>query len=126
MTLLNPARSAYARPEAVARTPRSLEYDLLARTTQRLGAAWAKRRDDFPGLATALDANVRLWTILAADVAEPTNELPQNLRAQLFYLYEFTAEHTRNVLSAGASVEVLIDINTAVMRGLRGDGGGGA
>ena len=35
-----------------------------------------------------------------------------------------SAGHTRSVLDGRASVEVLVDINTAVMRGLRGDGGG--
>ncbi|MDO9525518.1 MAG: flagellar biosynthesis regulator FlaF, partial [Gemmobacter sp.] len=57
---------------------------------------------------------------LAADVAETDNGLPGPLRAQLFYLYEFASEHSRKVLSGSASVEVLVDINTAVMRGLRG------
>lgn len=105
------------------RTPRAQEYDLLARCTQKLSMAWMRRKEDFPMLATALTENLRLWSALAADVAEKGNGLPPPLRAQLFYLYEFTAGHTRSVLDGRASVEVLIDINTAVMRGLRGDGG---
>ena len=55
------------------------------------------------------------------DVAEPTNLLPQPLRAQIFYLAEFTMHHSAKVLKGDASVAPLIDINTAVMRGLRGD-----
>lgn len=117
------ARSAYARPEAPARTPRSIEYDLLARITQRLSAAWTRKADDFPAFVEALAANLRLWSTLAADVAGSQNGLPAPLRAQLFYLYQFTTEHSRSVLDGRASVEVLIDINTAVMRGLRGDRG---
>jgi flagellar protein FlaF len=42
----------------------------------------------------------------------------------LFYLYEFTVHHSRAVLDGRGSVGVLADINTAVMRGLRGQGGG--
>ncbi|MFN6978293.1 MAG: flagellar biosynthesis regulator FlaF [Gemmobacter sp.] len=42
------------------------------------------------------------------------------MRAQLFYLYEFTAAHSRRVLDGTASVEALVDVNTAMMRGLRG------
>ena len=112
----------YSRPDTATRTPRSMEYELLARATKALTRAWSGRKRDFPGLATALNENLRLWSTLAADVAEPSNSLPAALRAQLFYLYQFTAEHSRAVLADGGSVEVLIDINTAVMRGLRGEG----
>ncbi|MGL6210255.1 MAG: flagellar biosynthesis regulator FlaF [Paracoccaceae bacterium] len=117
------ARSAYSRPDVPSRTPRMVEYDLIARMTQRLATTWGKRRADFPAFALALTDNQRLWSTLASDVAEPTNGLPPALRAQLFYLYQFTVEHSRTVLDDKGSIEVLIDINTAVMRGLRGEGG---
>ena len=114
---------AYARQEAPTRSLRSVEYDLLAQVTRRLRSAWATRSEDFPGLARALTDNQKLWSTLAADVALPGNALPAALRARLFYLYEFTATHSRAVLDGTASVEVLAEINTAVMRGLRGHGG---
>lgn len=117
-------RAFYGRPEAPQKTPRALEYDLLARITQRLSVAWAARKENYASLMAALDDNLRLWSTLAADVAESSNGLPSKLRAQLFYLYEFTAQHSRAVRENQASVEILVDINTAVMRGLRGDGGG--
>jgi flagellar protein FlaF len=118
------ARSVYARPEAPQKTPRSLEYDLLARITKRLAQAAAARRENFPALMAALDENLRLWSTLASDVADSGNTLPSKLRAQLFYLYEFTNLHSKAVRADKGSVEVLVDINTAVMRGLRGEGGG--
>lgn len=114
---------SYARPEAPTRSLRSVEYDLLAQVTQRLRSAWTQRATDFPALARAVTENVQLWSTLASDVALPGNGLPAALRARLFYLYEFTAQHSRSVLENKASVEVLADINMAVMRGLRGDGG---
>ena len=114
---------SYARPEAPTRSLRSVEYDLLAQVTQRLRAAWSQRATDFPALVRAVTDNVQLWSTLASDVAMPGNSLPAALRARLFYLYEFTAQHSRSVLENKASVEVLADINMAVMRGLRGDGG---
>ena len=91
---------------------------------QRLRTAWANRAADYPALVRAVTDNVTLWSTLASDVALPGNGLPAALRARLFYLYEFTAQHSRAVLDDKASVEVLADINMAVMRGLRGDGGG--
>jgi flagellar biosynthesis activator protein FlaF len=122
---LQMSRNAYARPEAPVRSPRDVEYDLLARATQRLALAWAQRERDFPGLVAALSDNQQVWSAFAMDVADPANALPAPLRARLFYLYEFTVQHSRKVLDDGASPEVLTDINIAVMRGLRGDGGQG-
>lgn len=116
------ASRAYARPEGPARTPRALEYDLLARVTGRLKAADARRDTDHPGFVRALNDNLSLWSTLAADVAGDGNQLPAMLRARLFWLYEFTAQHSRAVLDGTAGIEVLVDINTAVMRGLRGEG----
>ncbi|MFN3575420.1 MAG: flagellar biosynthesis regulator FlaF [Tabrizicola sp.] len=115
---------SYARPEAPTRSLRSVEYDLLAQITQRLRSAWANRATDFPALVRAVTDNTQLWATLASDVALPGNALPAQLRARLFYLYEFTAHHSRAVLDDKGSVEVLVDINMAVMRGLRGEGGG--
>ncbi len=116
------AQNAYARPEAPSRSARAIEYDLLARTTQRLALAWAERHRNFPALVAALNDNQQVWSTFAVDVADPENGLPQALRARLFYLYEFTAHHTRKVMDGKGSPEVLTDINTAVMRGLRGEG----
>lgn len=114
---------AYARRETPTRSLRAIEYDLIAQVTQRLRMAWTNRTTDFPGLVSALLENQKLWSTLATDVATPGNGLPDTLRARLFYLYEFTVQHSRAVLDDKASVEVLTDINTAIMRGLRGDGG---
>ena len=121
MTYASPL--AYATREAPTRSFRSVEYDLLARATHRLKTTWLRRAEDFPALAAALDANQQLWSALAIDVADAGNDLPAPLRAQLFYLAEFTRKHSRKVLDEVASIDALADINTAVMRGLRGDGG---
>ncbi len=120
MSFSQTARNVYSQPEPITRTARSLEYELLARTTQRLSATWASRKQDYTAFINALADNGRVWSTFAADVATVTNGLPPPLRAQLFYLYEFTTLHSRAVLENDASVGVLIDINTAVMRGLRG------
>lgn len=114
---------AYARRETPARSLRSIEYDLIAQVTHRLRTAWANRATDYPALVAALTDNQQLWSTLASDVALPNNGLPAPLRAQLFYLYEFTVQHSRAVQDRGASADVLTDINMAMLRGLRGDGG---
>jgi len=114
---------AYSQRATPARSLRAIEYDLFAQITQRLRTAWTTRKRDFPGLVRAVADNQRLWSTLAADVATPGNGLPDLLRARLFYLHEFTTRHSRLVLDDKAGVDALVEINTAIMRGLRGDGG---
>ncbi|WP_240794034.1 flagellar biosynthesis regulator FlaF [Pseudorhodobacter turbinis] len=114
---------AYARPDAPSRDARAIEYDLFARMTRRLSAAWAQRKENHAALVRALHDNGTMWRTLAIDVADEGNSLPAPLRAQLFYLYKFTTVHSKNVLDGKASADALVDINTAVMRGLRGNGG---
>lgn len=111
---------SYARAQAPTRQPRDLEYDLLARAAQRLQSGWRDRAANPVGLIAAIDQNERLWVALASDVAIPENSLPAELRAKLFYLYEFVTHHSSGLRGGKGTVEVLVDINTAVMRGLRG------
>lgn len=117
------AKTAYANPGQPTRTLRGTEYEIFARVTHRLKQAAAVANSNFPALASALYDNRKLWTTLAADVASPDNSLPEMLRARIFYLNEFTQSHSRKVLKGDAAVDVLIDINTAIMRGLRNEGG---
>ncbi|WP_457647684.1 flagellar biosynthesis regulator FlaF [Profundibacter sp.] len=117
MNAFNMAKTAYANSSAPTRTPRSTEYDAFAQITHRLKSA--SKTDNFSALAAALHENNKLWTLLAADVSDKDNALPESLRGRIFYLFEFTAQHSRKVLRKEASVDVLVDINTAIMRGLR-------
>ena len=114
------AQSAYSSFSAPVRTSRATEHDVFARVTRRLRQADAK--GNFPDYVQALHDNRQLWTLLAVDVADAGNTLPQALRAQIFYLAEFTQAQTTKVLAGTAEVQALIDINTAVMSGLRQQG----
>lgn len=109
------ARSTYGAHARTIKTPRDIEYDVIARITARM-----RNASDFPELVAALDENSRLWTALATDLAHEDNQFPPDLRAKLFSLGQFTLSHSGKVLSGDAGPEVLIDINTAIMRGLRG------
>lgn len=118
MNAIQLARTAYAAPDVPVRSGRSAEYDLFARVTRSLREAMRGSTPGVAPLARALHDNQRLWTALAADVADARNGLPRDLRARLFYLAEFTRVHSARVLRGEASADVLVDINTAVMRGL--------
>lgn len=117
MNPTNLARTAYTSTAAPTRTPQGLEIDAFSQITQRLQSTDARR--DPGGFVRALHDNRQLWTTLAIDVADAGNQLPRSLRAQIFYLAEFTDHHTSKVLRGIADVAALIDINTSVMRGLR-------
>ncbi|WBL33282.1 flagellar biosynthesis regulator FlaF [Sinirhodobacter sp. HNIBRBA609] len=120
------AKTAYGNPAQPTRTLRGTEYELFARITHSLKQSSAGGPTQFAALAAALYENRRLWTTLAADVASPENGLPSELRARLFYLNEFTQIHSRKVLAGAASANVLVEINTAIMRGLRHEDGAAA
>lgn len=113
------AQAAYRSAANPIRTPRGAEYDAFARITGRLRAA-SQPTAGFRDLAAAVHDNRKLWSILATDTAGDGNLLPPDLRARILYLAEFTRLHSGQVLRAGATVEPLIDINIAVMRGLAG------
>ena len=113
------AQTAYAAHAAPVRTERGTEYAAFQTVTARLNKA---ARPDAPltERAAALHDNRKLWTILASDLADADNDLPQSLRAQLFYLAEFSLLQSRKALDSADAVQALVDINTSVMRGLSG------
>jgi len=121
MSVAAHAKTTYANHAQTLKTPRDIEYDLLARITGRIQAQLphARGRASAP-LIAALHDNRRLWTAFAADLVSAGNAFPDDLRARLFFLAEFTAQHTEKVLSGSGTADVLAEINTAVMRGLRG------
>lgn len=122
MNVIEKARQAYAPTRTAIRTERSVEAQLISQVTARLRKASAMQVADFPALVAALHDNRRLWTTMAAGVADNDNALPSALRAQIFYLAEFTEHHSQKVLRGTADSAALIEINTAVLRGLNGQG----
>jgi flagellar biosynthesis activator protein FlaF len=118
VTALDQALAAYGASARVTRTPRDTEFDVLARITRRLKSAAAPGAA-FADLAHAIHDNRSLWGIFALDLALPGNGLPPDLRARLLSIARFVEDHSSKVLRDAASADVLVDINTAVMRGLR-------
>ena len=112
------ARQAYAPTSFPLKSDRAIESQIVGQVTARLRRAATSADTDFPGLVRALHDNRRMWIILATDVADTDNGLSKALRAQIFYLAEFTEVHTAKVLRGEATAEGLIEINTAVLRGL--------
>lgn len=114
------SKNVYRQVTTPTRTARSAEYEVVAGITHRIRSATHQGKTAFPELVAALDENRRLWSAFAEDVASPQNGLPQELRTRIAYLAEFTFGQTSKILAGTASALPLIEINTAIMRGLRG------
>ncbi|WP_102106510.1 flagellar biosynthesis regulator FlaF [Oceaniglobus roseus] len=114
MNALQLAKTAYSPVAAPLRTAQCTEYEAFVKVTTALRSARNPAE-----MARAVYENRRLWGLLAADVAGDGNRLPGALRARIFYLSEFTSHHSRKVLAGDATADVLVDINSAVMAGLR-------
>lgn len=99
------------------RTDKDNEYSAFAQVTHLLRRA----SDPAAGAArfAAIHRNNDLWTILAADLAHPDNALPQALKASLYSLAMFSIRHGHAAMRGGASLDALIDVNMAMMKGLR-------
>ncbi|WP_298841110.1 flagellar biosynthesis regulator FlaF [uncultured Roseobacter sp.] len=111
------AQRAYSPVNSPTRTPRSTEYEVIARISHRLRAA--VKAGDFPAMAEALYENNKLWTALGIDAANPDNLLPDELRARIVYLADFTRQHTSKVLQKKESAVPLLEINAAILKGLK-------
>lgn len=120
MNVIEQARLAYAPTQPATRTDRSVEAQLFSQVTARLRQTSATPKAAYPELIDAIHQNRRLWTTMAAGVADVENALPKQLRAQIFYLAEFTDHHSQLVIRGEATVDALVDVNTAVLKGLNG------
>jgi flagellar protein FlaF len=116
--LLN-AKRAYSAAKAPTRTPKDLEFEAIARITHRIIRASKQGPEGFSALAEALNDNRKLWQIFQTDVNSSDNGLPEDLKEQILYLAAFTTQYTSRILARKAGVGPLVEINTAIMRGLR-------
>lgn len=103
---------------AAIRGTRDIEYDVFSQVTRLL----LQSSRDCRGNATiwAVSKNNELWTILAADLAAAGNRHDDDVKAGLISLALFSLKHGQGVLSGRETTDALIDVNLAVMKGLRG------
>lgn len=111
------ARRAYGPNQQGTRSTKSTEFEVIARISHQLKRAILSQ--DKNQLIKALYDNRILWNTLAADVCAPENGLPADLRARIFYLNEFVTRHSRDVLAKKAEPKVLLEINSAILTGLK-------
>lgn len=114
------AHSAYGNTGRATGSDRDVEVQVFQKAIARL--------KPFAGLdfmltseaASALSENLRLWDLLVVDLLHPENQLPDDLIGQLMGLANFVRHHTHGLYSGNGTVDVLIELNTAILQGLLG------
>lgn len=124
-TLTELAQNAYggANRRSIS-TPRDIEYNAFVYVTALMTEARDMTEGSeiarFARRAEAMHQNVRLWAALAADCGTPGNKLPPQLRNNIIDLATFARIHMGRVIDGKDTIDALIDVNIAVMKGLKG------
>jgi flagellar protein FlaF len=101
-------------------TPREVEAMAFTKAALLLEDA-KKQTGNIEEFAKALRFNHLLWTIIQADLTEPDNQLPPEIKANVMSLSIFVDKQTTKALrsSVAADLDVLININRNLAAGLR-------
>ena len=102
------------------RSPKDIEYREFARVTSMLRSAVDSGSQ--ADLINSALMNNKLWTFLAADLANPHNGLPDPVKAGLLSLAAFSIKHGNLLMLGKGDATVLLDINKMIMKGLRSGG----
>jgi flagellar protein FlaF len=104
--------------------PRTLEGRVLMKSASKLEELQRRLESGeevHPNdVGDVLDHNQKLWTVLVGDMADPTHNIPQNIKDNIASLGMFIFKRTRDVLidTKPDKLKVLIDINRNIASGL--------
>jgi len=110
-------------------SPLTLEIMAFQKITSALERSQAEAQEDFSDapveatqrhvrLCEAVYQNTRLWLTLLEDLNNPGNRLAPDLKGRLASLAATSVRHGRNVVTGKATLNLLVDINRAIMAGL--------
>ena len=115
--------SGYAQNEVAGMSEAELEVRALIRTASTLNEIkenWDS--NDKTSLIKALDKNRRLWSILASAMQEDDCPQPLEIKQNILNLANFIFKRTTEILAnpEPAKLDILININMNIARGLSG------
>lgn len=112
MSVTNAYRAAEKSPSGMM----EVERDALLRSARNLevAAGSSTPRDK----VEAVYRNNQLWSALAFDCASDANRLPEQLRANIISLAMWVVGRGAKVVSEGASVDPLVEINRNIAAGI--------
>ena len=117
------AQSVYGTSGRTIGSDRDVEVQVFQTAIARLRPLMGPDFKLTPDAADTLSENLKLWDILTVDLVHPDNDLDDALVAQIISLGRFVRFHTHGLYSGSGSVDVLVDINTAILKGLLGQPG---
>ncbi|MGY3439979.1 flagellar biosynthesis regulator FlaF [Marinovum sp. KMM 9879] len=122
--------AAYKNTIRESASPRQIEARVFARITGAMGQhleAWSAADSKTlrttvlaNGLRSALAENRQLWVRLQNDLANPGNQLPESLRANLISLSLWVDRTCGDVIGGKDGLQALIDVNNNILGGLSG------
>jgi flagellar biosynthesis activator protein FlaF len=112
------ASKMYGQVQHRTAADRNIELALFEQITEALESSVTE-----PGIANvaridAISRDVRLWSLLSADLLSPENHLPTETKRSLLGLSEFVRREGMARLADNDSLEDLISINRTIMAGL--------
>jgi flagellar protein FlaF len=117
------AASAYG-AAAASVDQRALEGQILLKAAQKLEDLASRLKGgeqvDFREVGEILDYNQKLWTLFAADAADPGHSLPQEIKNNIASLAIFVFKRTLDVRAdtKAEKLSILITINRNIAAGL--------
>lgn len=103
----------YASQQNAAATPREIELRAFRYVNGLLSGA-----ADVPGRVRALHKTHQLWSLLIADLAQPANALPVELKGQLVSLGLWAQREAAARMDDAASLAPLIALHREMIAGL--------
>lgn len=97
---------------------KEIEYALFRQITEALERVLDPDTRNAAEWADAISRNQQLWTIITADLLQPGNGLPDDLKRSLLALSEFVRQACFKALAGDETIPDLIEVNQTVMAGL--------
>jgi flagellar protein FlaF len=112
--------AAYAQQQKRNLTPREVEAMAFTKAALLLEDA-KKSIGNITEYSKSLRFNHLLWTIIQADLTDPENQLPPEIKANVMSLSIFVDKQTTKALrsTSATDLDVLININRNLAAGLR-------
>lgn len=111
---------AYQQAATRAEAPRDVEWRAFSLATAALLRVLEEGGHNSAARVEAINKNRQLWALMADDCAQPDNQLPAALRAQLISLALWVDRHSRLAIQQVNALQDMIDVNRSIMEGLSG------
>lgn len=105
------AQKAYGQVQQRTASDKDIEITIIQQITRELEAAADAEDPPISQMVDAVSRNLQLWTIFAADLANPNNTVADQGKAGLISISGFVHRESMKLLSGKGEIEDLIDVN---------------